>query len=235
MNLAWHFVATKDGKPVLRDGRPLPAVGEWLVEPPPIRICEKGLHASRNALDAINYRPAWSGLIACLVEVDDIAEETSDKMACSRRRIIGQVACDDILRLFAREAALSVLHLWRGKVPVVVKKYLETGEETIRANAYAAANAAVHATGAAAYAAAYAAYAANAANAAADAAYAAAADAANAAYAAANAAYAAAANAAAADAANAAYAAADAAWQEHRDKMNTMLESMLLNAMDVSL
>jgi hypothetical protein len=25
MNLAWHFVATKDGKPVLRDGRPLPA------------------------------------------------------------------------------------------------------------------------------------------------------------------------------------------------------------------
>src|SRR5678809_1439617 len=108
MNLAWHFVALEDGKPVLRDGRPLPAVGEWLVESPPIKICKKGLHASWNVLDALSYRP-WGSLVACLVEVDDILEEMSDKLVCSRRRIVGMVECDDILLLFAREAALSVI------------------------------------------------------------------------------------------------------------------------------
>ena len=65
------------------------------------------------------------------------------------------------LRLFARQAALSIAHLWQ--MPEIVRQYLETGREDLRAKArklsyaadaatYAAAGAAGAAYAAAAYA-----------------------------------------------------------------------------------
>lgn len=138
-NLAWHFVVLRDGNPVLRDGRPLPPVGEWLEQEPPIVICERGLHASWRAFDALGYSSSSEPLAACLVEADDVVTEHTDKFVCRRRRVLAWAPCDDILRLFAREAALSVLHLWQGEVPAVVREYLETGNEEIRAAAWVAA------------------------------------------------------------------------------------------------
>ena len=145
--------------------------------------------------------------------------------------LAGSLGLRDELRLFARQAALSVSHLW--DMPDLVREYLVTGNETLRVEArrlsLAAApcpgTAAADAAADAAYAAYAAAYAA--ADAAADAAYAAAyaadADAADAAYAAAyaadaDAAYAAYAAAYAADA-DAAYAAAAAAYAADADKI----------------
>jgi hypothetical protein len=129
--IGWHFVRIEDGRPLLRDGRALPPVGEWLEQAGDIVICERGLHGSWRALDALIY--ATSGeLAACLVEVEDVVTEHDDKFVCRRRRVLAWAPCDDILRLFAREAALSVLHLWQG-VPAVVSEYLETGREEIRA------------------------------------------------------------------------------------------------------
>src|SRR4029078_12741210 len=61
---------------------------------------------------------------------------------CTRRKVLAYAPCDDVLRLFAREAALSVLHLWQGEVPAVVREYLETGNEEIRDAAWDAARAA---------------------------------------------------------------------------------------------
>ena len=137
-NLAWHFVRSVNGVPTLRDGRPVPPVGEWLEEPGDIVMCQRGLHASWRAFDALGY-VSWEGAIACLVEVEDIAAEQKDKLVCRRRRVVAMVECDDVLRLFAREAALSVLHLWEGEVPAVVREYLETGNEEIGDAARAAA------------------------------------------------------------------------------------------------
>ena len=55
------------------------------------------------------------------------------------------------IRRFARECALDVIHLW--DAPPIVKKYLETGDEKLRAAAWAAAWAARAAARAAAWAA----------------------------------------------------------------------------------
>ena len=49
----WHF---HNGK-TLRDGRPLPTLGAWLVHKGPIVICESGLHYSERLIDALRYAP----------------------------------------------------------------------------------------------------------------------------------------------------------------------------------
>src|SRR5262245_59679606 len=96
---AWHFTKLSDGKPVLRDGRPAPPVDEWLEETGTIVICERGLHASWRAVDALGYA-SGEGLAACLVEVEDIVTEHDDKFVCRRRKVLGWAPCDDVLRLF---------------------------------------------------------------------------------------------------------------------------------------
>ena len=140
MNIAWHFTRMRDGVPVLRDGvTPVPLT-DWLVHEGPVAICSSGLHASWRALDALNFCN-WPDAAVCLVEVEDIAaEEHDDKLVCCRRRVIAWTACDDLLRLFARECALSVIHLWES--PPIVREFLETGREEIRAAAWDAAGAA---------------------------------------------------------------------------------------------
>jgi hypothetical protein len=145
---AWHFLRSINGVPTLGNGAGhAPAVGEWLEVAPPLDICHRGLHASWRAIDALGF-VSWGSAIACLVEVDGIGGEHADKLVCSRRRIVAMVECDDVLRLFAREAALSVAQYWT--MPPVVRKYLETGNEEIRAAAWAAAVAAARAAAVAA-------------------------------------------------------------------------------------
>ena len=102
--------------------------------------------------DALDF-VSWDNAAACLVEVEGIEAEHAEKLVCSRRRTVAMVECDDVLRLFAREAALSVAHLWT--MPPIVREYLETGNEEIGAAARdAARDAAWDAAWAAAWAAA---------------------------------------------------------------------------------
>jgi hypothetical protein len=181
--ICWHFVGDK-----LRDGSPVPAVGQTLIVGGRIACCpstadgEAGLHGSRRIIDALSHA---AGSTICKVEIwGDVVEE-SDKLAGRRRRIVQMIDGEELLREFARRQALSVEHLW--DMPEIVREYLETGREDIRAAAgdaawaaagnaaWAAAWAARDAAGAAAWAAAW-----DAARAARDAARAAAWDAANA-------------------------------------------------------
>ena len=128
---AWHFTGNK-----LRDGRPLPADGEWLVHEGEIEICRTGLHASRRVIDALQYAP---GSTICRVTCCDIVtEHQNDKLVCRERRIDWRIEnADEVLRAFARKSALSVIHLW--DAPAIVRQYLETGDESIRDAARAAA------------------------------------------------------------------------------------------------
>ena len=48
---AWHFVSDK-----MRDGRPVPADGEWLFHDGVVHMCRSGLHASRKLLGRIGDR-----------------------------------------------------------------------------------------------------------------------------------------------------------------------------------
>lgn len=145
---AYHFVGA-----TLRDGRRVPADGEWLVHDGDAVICWSGLHASREAFDALHHAP---GAALCLVDCDDIVVEQRDKLVCRRRRIVARFDATEFLWEAARAWALDVAHLWGA--PPVVLEYLRTGDATKRVAAHAAAYAARAAAYAADdYAAAYAA------------------------------------------------------------------------------
>jgi len=134
MQLAWHFLASgPDGQPVLRDGRPL-VVGQWYEHDGPLVMCESGYHASVLALDALGYAP---GAFVSLCEVDGTIEYGTDKLVATRRRALWCYDATEVLRLFARQCALDVADLW--EMPDIVRQYLETGDESIRAAAWDAA------------------------------------------------------------------------------------------------
>jgi hypothetical protein len=118
---AYHFVGDK-----LRDGRPVPPDGEWLLHGGPAVMCHSGLHASIHPFDALTYAP---GATLCLVECDEIVDETGDKLVCRRRMIVKRIDATDMLREFARWCALQAIDMW--DAPQVVRDYLETGREEI--------------------------------------------------------------------------------------------------------
>lgn len=142
--IAYHFVGA-----TLRDGRPIPADGEWLEHDGPLEMCASGLHASLHPYDALKYAP---GNTLCLVECEGDVEHQDGKLVCRRRKIIARIDAEPLLREYARWCALQVVELW--DAPEVVRQYLTTGSESLRAAAWAAARAAA---GDAAWAAAWAA------------------------------------------------------------------------------
>ena len=126
---AWHFVGD-----TLRDGRRIPANGKPLrFDGRPI-LCEQGLHASLQPFDALPHAP---GNTLCLVECGGIVKHQTDKLVCTERTIIVRMNAEPLLRYFARMQALSCVHLWEPNQ--VVCDYLMTGDESIRAAAWAAA------------------------------------------------------------------------------------------------
>jgi hypothetical protein len=130
---AYHFTSKK-----LRDGRPIPAVGEWLKHEGEIEPCVSGLHASEHPFDALKYAP---GYILHLVELEgDLLAHGKpiDKWVGRRRKIISTINAEELLEQFARWCALQVIHLWN--VPPVVREYLETGNDSLREDACGAAD-----------------------------------------------------------------------------------------------
>ncbi len=127
--LAWHFVGAK-----LLDGRPIPADGKWLVHEGPVVWCRSGLYASLDPFDALQYARSTN---LCRVECADLIHREDDKLVCRRRRIIKRRDATEMLLAFARWSALQVTHLWGA--PPVVKRFLETGNDSLRDKARAAA------------------------------------------------------------------------------------------------
>lgn len=120
--LGWHFTSQ-----TLRDGRPIPPVGEWLRHKGRVVLCKCGLHMSRRIIDALQYAP---GPFIHRVEGRGVVQETEDKLVCRKRRILRSVDGEAMLLQFARECAMSVLHLWNA--PDVVRQYLETRDEALK-------------------------------------------------------------------------------------------------------
>ena len=136
---AWHFT-----NGTLRDGEPAPPAGEWLRHGGEIIPCSSGLHASRRLIDALRYAPG--GTLHRVSMRGEIIEHNGDKIVARQRRIewsLSAEVMEPILRQFARWCALRVIHLW--DAPEIVRRYLETGDELIRAAAWDAAGAAARA------------------------------------------------------------------------------------------
>ena len=134
----YHFT----GK-MLRTGDPVPKIGEWLICEEQIVPCQSGLHMSEHPFDALQCAP---GNLLHKVELRGTLVshgEPCDKWAGSQRRILATINAEELLWSFARWNAFNVIHLW--EAPAVVKKYLQTGDKSLRAAARAAAWAAARA------------------------------------------------------------------------------------------
>ncbi len=135
----YHFTAA-----TLRNGEPIPPIGDWLIFADVPVPCKCGYHASPDAFDALQYAP---GAMLHQVELGGniVAHgDPVDKYAAQKRMILASIDATEILRLFARRVALDVIHLW--DAPLVVREYLEIGDESKRHAAWnAASNAASNA------------------------------------------------------------------------------------------
>ncbi|MFA5626128.1 MAG: hypothetical protein WC965_01420 [Thiohalomonadaceae bacterium] len=144
--LAWHFLHP-GGK--LRTGEPAPPDGEWLRVEGTLVPCAWGLHASERVIDALKYTtPIKNGAVLCRVELRGEVQahgDPVDKLVARERKILWRLSAEEtenVLREFARWAALQVINLWNA--PDVVREFLETGKEELRAAADAAADAAAY-------------------------------------------------------------------------------------------
>jgi hypothetical protein len=127
----YHFTGD-----TLRNGEPIPKIGEWLVYEGKIEPCVSGLHASKHPSDALKYAP---GNLLHLVELEgEIVSHGNpiDKYVGRKRKIIKSIDATTPLREFSRWCALEIVHLWN--VPDIVISYLKTGDESFRAAARAA-------------------------------------------------------------------------------------------------
>lgn len=128
-NIAWHFTGD-----TLRDGSPLPAIGETLRFAGEIELCKSGYHWSLKPHQALQYAP---GHLLHMVRYGGKVQVGDDKGVSSERTILATVNAEHLLRRFAADQALSVAHLW--DMSEIVREYLTTLDETKRAAARAAA------------------------------------------------------------------------------------------------
>ena len=138
----WHFSETNK---LCRygDGREI-VPGQTLKVEGPVKMCELGLHACKNILDACEYAP---GPYIWWVELSGEVVHGSDKSVATERTAFWGYDATEVLRAFSRKIALdAVLNHWDetkfGKFPEVTRQYLETGDESLRSAAESAAESA---------------------------------------------------------------------------------------------
>ena len=140
----WHFTGS-----TLRNGEPIPPIGEWLIYKGETIPCEQGLHCSEDPFDALQYTP---GSILHRVQLRGQLKShgnTVDKWVGSERFIVASLDVKELLCKFACWNALQVIDKW--KAPKVVLDWLNNQDESIRSAAWSAAwSAAASATASAA-------------------------------------------------------------------------------------
>jgi hypothetical protein len=94
--LAWHFL--RDDRRLSYHPHTLVEVGKKLTVKPPLELCRWGLHASKRALEALQYAP---GPIACRVELSGEILEGDDKVCATERTVLQMVDATNVLHEFA--------------------------------------------------------------------------------------------------------------------------------------
>ena len=115
------------------DNRPI-VIGERIGVKGKLVICQNALHGSFDPFDALQYAP---GPYLHKVLFSGARIEESDKLGSRYRTVLARRDATSMLRQFACEQALSVIHLW--DAPAIVRDYLETRDESKRIAAWEAA------------------------------------------------------------------------------------------------
>lgn len=102
--LAWHFL--RNDRKLNYPPHTLVKVGQKLTVKPPLKLCTWGLHASKRAIDALQYAP---GSIACRVELSGEILEGDDKVCATERTVLKMIDATNILHEFACCCAEEVL------------------------------------------------------------------------------------------------------------------------------
>ena len=101
---AWHWIAPDR---MTRYAPRVPiVVGETLRVEPPLALCERGLHASLRAIDALQYAP---GTIVCRVRMSGDIVRGDDKLVATERTVLWMYDATRVLHEFGccvAEAAL---------------------------------------------------------------------------------------------------------------------------------
>ena len=101
---AWHWIAPDR---MTRYAPRVPiVVGETLRVEPPIALCERGLHASLRALDALQYAP---GTIVCRVRMSGDIVRGDDKLVATERTVLWMYDATRVLHEFACWCATQAL------------------------------------------------------------------------------------------------------------------------------
>jgi hypothetical protein len=130
----YHF--TND---LLRDGKPIPPIGELLEFPGLPVPCVRGLHASAEPFDALQYAPGERLHQVHLAGDLQSHGNPVDKYVAKRRKIVATIDSTTVLRQFARRVALDVVSAWAA--PPVVLDFLN-GDDSKRSAAESAAGSA---------------------------------------------------------------------------------------------
>jgi hypothetical protein len=102
--LAWHFLP--EDRRLRWGSREIVEVGRTLKMKGKPELCNRGFHASRRIIDALNYAP---GPILCRVGVGGTILEDNDKLVGTTRRVVAMADASPMLHLFACDVAEAAL------------------------------------------------------------------------------------------------------------------------------
>jgi len=102
--LGWHFLC-EDGK-LQFPPRKKVKVGQTLKVKGPLELCRVGLHASKNALDALGYAP---GPIVCRVRLSGEIIEGDDKACATERTVLWMADATEALHRMSIWSATRAL------------------------------------------------------------------------------------------------------------------------------
>ena len=133
--IVYHF----NNGVTLRDGRPLPSIGQVLTHDGPVIPCSSGLHGSEHPFDALQY--ALGGTLDKCELWGEIKShgDPVDKVVGANRVVLKRICANKILLDFARWNCLELERMGIIKYTGIVKKWLNTGDEAIRNAAWVAA------------------------------------------------------------------------------------------------
>ena len=94
--LAWHFL--RDDRRLNYPPHTWVEVGQKLTIDPPLSLCNWGLHASKRAIEALQYAP---GPIASRLELSGEILEGYDKVCATERTVLQMVDATNVLHQFA--------------------------------------------------------------------------------------------------------------------------------------